>query len=334
MNQKWHNIRRVMIIAVAFVALFELGAVIKRMPLKILLAIFAEIPIGLLIGIFVIGILTASVGVSYNWAYKRLLTPTDSKHYWLSSWVVNAFDNAFGVADFVVTWLQDRLFDDNRTERSATLHRGWWLSTSGLAVVSLLSLIATGIYWSHTAVVNYAPWLVVAVALPFIGLIVSRFRHRDSLPFSASDYARIFAASLATWVANTAGFLLIGALFQMPIAIWSVMPLFIAARTFGIVTLVPGGWGTFDIFAFIGLQTLGMDPAVIFLWILFYRVAYTIVPFIIAVIIAATRALRETNHKFRGVPSVIVRSMLQKAVTVLLYFSGITLIIAGALKVE
>ncbi|MCT0000126.1 bifunctional lysylphosphatidylglycerol flippase/synthetase MprF [Weissella cibaria] len=331
MNQKWHNIRRVMIIAVAFVALFELGAVIKRMPLKILLAIFAEIPIGLLIGIFVIGILTASVGVSYNWAYKRLLTPTDSKHYWLSSWVVNAFDNAFGVADFVVTWLQDRLFDDNRTERSATLHRGWWLSTSGLAVVSLLSLIATGIYWSHTAVVNYAPWLVVAVALPFIGLIVSRFRHRDSLPFSASDYARIFAASLATWVANTAGFLLIGALFQMPIAIWSVMPLFIAARTFGIVTLVPGGWGTFDIFAFIGLQTLGMDPAVIFLWILFYRVAYTIVPFIIAVIIAATRALRETNHKFRGVPSVIVRSMLQKAVTVLLYFSGITLIIAGAL---
>ncbi|MGL5748418.1 MAG: phosphatidylglycerol lysyltransferase domain-containing protein, partial [Weissella cibaria] len=270
-------------------------------------------------------------GVSYNWAYKRLLTPTDPKHYWLSSWLINAFDNAFGVADFVVMWFQNRLFDDNRTERSATLHRSWWLSTSGLAVVSLLSLIATGIYWSHTAVVNYAPWLVVAVVLPFIGLIVSHFRHRNSLPFSASDYARIFAASLATWVANTAGFLLIGALFQMPIAIWSVMPLFIAARTFGIVTLVPGGWGTFDIFAFIGLQTLGMDPAVIFLWILFYRVAYTIVPFIIAVIIAATRALRETNRKFRGVPSVIVRSMLQKAVTVLLYFSGITLIIAGAL---
>lgn len=331
MNQKWHNIRRIMIIAVAFVALFELGAVIKRMPLKLLLAIFAEIPIGLLFGIFVIGILTASVGVSYNWAYKRLLTPTDPKHYWLSSWLINAFDNTFGVADFVVMWFQNRLFDDNRTERSATLHRSWWLSTSGLAVVSLLSLIATGIYWSHTAVINYAPWLVVAVALPFIGLIVSHFRHRDSLPFSASDYARLFAASLATWVANTAGFLLIGALFQMPIAIWSVMPLFIAARTFGIVTLVPGGWGTFDIFAFIGLQTLGMDPAVIFLWILFYRVAYTIVPFIIAVIIAATRALRETNRKFRGIPSVIVRSMLQKAVTVLLYFSGITLIIAGAL---
>ena len=91
MNQKWHNIRRVMIIAVAFVALFELGAVIKRMPLKILLAIFAEIPIGLLIGIFVIGILTASVGVSYNWAYKRLLTPTDPKHYWLSSWLINGW---------------------------------------------------------------------------------------------------------------------------------------------------------------------------------------------------------------------------------------------------
>lgn len=63
----------------------------------------------------------------------------------------------------------------------------------------------------------------------------------------------------------------------------------------GLITMIPGGVGTFDILVLIGLTRLGFNDEVVAATILIYRLSYYIVPFLIGLILL----LFEIFTKFR-----------------------------------
>ena len=53
-------------------------------------------------------------------------------------------------------------------------------------------------------------------------------------------------------------FLMIGRLMQVPVSMVSVYPMFVIATLIGMLTMVPGGMGTFDVLMILGLSQLGL----------------------------------------------------------------------------
>ena len=60
-----------------------------------------------------------------------------------------------------------------------------------------------------------------------------------------------------------------------------VIPLYIIAEILGIISMVPGGLGSFDVFMILELTHLGVSSELAVVWILFFRLFYYIVPFIL-----------------------------------------------------
>ncbi|MCZ7019112.1 lysylphosphatidylglycerol synthase domain-containing protein, partial [Salmonella enterica] len=78
--------------------------------------------------------------------------------------------------------------------------------------------------------------------------------------------------------------ILIGYLLKEPVHLTEVFPIFVIASIVGIVSMVPGGVGTFDIFMIYGLGQIGVSKELAVIWLLFYRIFYYIIPFFIGIL--------------------------------------------------
>ena len=70
-------------------------------------------------------------------------------------------------------------------------------------------------------------------------------------------------------------FLLIGWALRLPIPLAAVFPMFVVASVAGVVSMIPGGLGSFDVFMIIGLGFLGVSRADATGWLLLYRLFFT-----------------------------------------------------------
>lgn len=63
---------------------------------------------------------------------------------------------------------------------------------------------------------------------------------------------------------------------DIKVDLWQTIPLFIAASVIGIVSMIPGEIGSFDIMMIIGLSAIGVPKATVVVWILLYRIFITL----------------------------------------------------------
>jgi phosphatidylglycerol lysyltransferase len=330
MKINWKLFRRVLIIGLAFVAFFETGALIKRMPTQLLTAILNEIPLGTLFGMIIVGLVAASLPILHDKVLADILQPDVKGTPWVTAWVNNAFNNGLGVLNFVSNWLFLRSIKKQSPTVKSSVRHFWWFDTTGVSTVSVILLMLVGFSGEHD-LYRFFPLLIIGLALPLFGAWFSRKLFKEHLTASKSQYLKLYGTSLISELGRLGAFLGLGLLFHMPINFWLVIPAYYAARIFGMITLIPGSWGTFDIFLFFGLQHIGLEPAVAFLWILFYRLFFTLLPFLIATLVALIRGLFVLNENFRGAPGDILGSIVQKIVVGLFYFFGTTIILVGAL---
>ncbi|MCM0582547.1 bifunctional lysylphosphatidylglycerol flippase/synthetase MprF [Weissella diestrammenae] len=323
--------RKIIGIATAFVVFFELGAMIRHLDFHPLLQLFKTIPTSLFLICFVVGVFAGSFALGYDYILHRLLSP-DVKMSWrdgLTAWAGNAVHNALDVGGIVSVKLHQLAFDKT-TVSKATFRQLYWLSQSGLAIFSAIALLMHVINPGFYSQIHDT-WYVIGMLLPVIGLWITKRRYQLKKMLPTIRMRQIIGVSGLDWLAKVGTFLLIGILFGFPIDYWQVIPLLIAAHVIGLVTLIPGAWGSFDLVMIIGLIGMGLDSEAAFLWLLIYRLSDTVTPLLLGLFIYLWRALTDINQEFRGVPQDLTISVMHKIVTGLLYFGGITLILTGTL---
>ena len=77
------------------------------------------------------------------------------------------------------------------------------------------------------------------------------------------------------------------------------MGVIIVASIVGLLTMIPGGLGTFDTLVLIGLKNLGINPEIIGATIIIYRLSYYVVPFTIGCFMFLTEGIRMIKDKFK-----------------------------------
>ena len=76
------------------------------------------------------------------------------------------------------------------------------------------------------------------------------------------------------------------------------MGVIIVASIVGLLTMIPGGLGTFDTLVLIGLKNLGINPEIIGATIVIYRLAYYVVPFSIGCLMFLSEGINAVKDKF------------------------------------
>lgn len=333
-KQKSIYFRRFFIIAMTFIGLYELGLLFTRLPNNAFVDTFNTIPTYSLIIIFFLGLVLATLPLGYDGLLRRRFHRNNNlseSAFWTATWSASNINRNIGIAGYLSAILRNNLYASNEKSELHQLsrHMYWWRLT-GLSIFSLISLLILWIGYNSFPDFPYSHWLITGILLPFIGWFIAPFFGGLKIKegFSLSERLKITGISSLEWLLNTFIFTAIGWFggitndFLIPIAI-----LFIIAQAYGTVTMVPGGWGVFDVMTVLGLQILGLTSSSAFVWVLIYRLAVYIIPLFFALAIS----LFNLNAKPSSLPETFLTSLGHSIASFLLYMTGLALILASTL---
>ncbi|MDU1686868.1 MAG: bifunctional lysylphosphatidylglycerol flippase/synthetase MprF, partial [Clostridium perfringens] len=106
-------------------------------------------------------------------------------------------------------------------------------------------------------------------------------------------------------------------------------PIYIEAAVVGMISMIPGGIGTFDLTFMTGLEVLGIPIEQTLLVIILYRISYYIVPALIGVLLFVHDFGGKINKKFNGLPYEIVSKVAYKIVVSLVFISGAIIVLSN-----
>ncbi|EAC8904484.1 UPF0104 family protein, partial [Listeria monocytogenes] len=175
------------------------------------------------------------------------------------------------------------------------------------------------------------PWLLAGGLYFPILFTITKWKSKSlfvDLPIKRE--LTLIIASLLEWGFAFGCFAIIGTLMGEPVDIFKVFPLFVIASVIGIASMVPGGVGTFDVVMILGLSQLGVSQELALAWMLFYRIFYYIIPFVVGLLFFVQKAGKKVNDFLEGLPLLFLQKVAHRFLVIFVYGSGLLLILSSA----
>ncbi|WP_438316395.1 bifunctional lysylphosphatidylglycerol flippase/synthetase MprF [Sporosarcina sp. FA9] len=267
---------------------------------------------------------------------KVLKIKMKTKHLVQNSLIVNTFSNLIGFGGLLGVFLRNYFYSKYKVEKEGMFKDIASVTFFYLTGISLLAWIVPLFYWDFH-LLRETEWLLVAVLLlslyfpVFIGIRSIRNRKGNTSLLSAKISLQLIVTSLVEWISI---FLLIWSItliLNIPIGITTLFPIFLIAACAGIVSMIPGGLGSFDLVFLWGTQSVGIaDEKVLFLLIL-YRLSYFFLPFILSALLFVKEYWEKWNRSWDDLPNIIFQKVSHTLLTILVFASGVVLLLSASI---
>ncbi|MFT8547977.1 bifunctional lysylphosphatidylglycerol flippase/synthetase MprF [Liquorilactobacillus satsumensis] len=330
-DRKIAAIKFLFVLSVLIFIFFELGRIFKGMSWEnIKGSIAGQSPAAMLL-LAVLGFVAVIPMLTYDFVVVSFLPAKYSRKYILrSGWITNTFTNIAGFGGFLGATLRANFYNRSSTKKQVVfaISKVALFLLSGLSVCCLFALIALFGFGVGDQFEQYSIWLFGgALYFPAL-LLLTHFR--DSAFFKDLSFKKeiiLVLGSTLEWGAAAGFFLLVGAMMGLSVDYTAVFILYVIASIIGVISMVPGGLGSFDVFMLIGLTNLGILDETGVVWLLFFRIFYYILPFIVGIVLFIHDTGRKINTFLDGIPEAILRKTAHGILTLFLYASGIVMLL-------
>ncbi|MES5860899.1 bifunctional lysylphosphatidylglycerol flippase/synthetase MprF [Lacticaseibacillus paracasei] len=321
------------VLAVLVFVIFEVGRISQDLNGEQMRASLAtQSPVSLLI-LLVVGLIAVTPMLTYDFVITELLPGHYKPAYVIKSgWIVNTFTNIAGFGGLLGASLRANFYHEKASQKQVlfAISKIAMFLLAGLSLWSMIGIVVIFAFGIGAEFANYWVWLVGGAAYFPLLMIISHVRDSEffaDMPLKRQ--LRLTLGSFLEWGGCAAFFLLIGYFLEAPIPLSSVLPLFMVANVIGVISMVPGGLGSFDVLMIVELGQLGLDSSAAVVWLLFYRLFYYVIPFLIGAGLFAQDAGKRLNAYLEGLPVQLIRKAAFGFLVVFLYFSGIMLLLRG-----
>nr|WP_035179348.1 bifunctional lysylphosphatidylglycerol flippase/synthetase MprF [Lentilactobacillus farraginis] len=286
---------------------------------------------GSLLLMLVVGFVSILPMLIYDFSIVRFL-PTHFSPWYIvrSGWVVNTFTNLLGFGGLLGASLRAHFYGKGASRKQIVyaISKVALFLISGLSLLCLAALVMIFGFGIGQTFSHYWIWLLGGASYFPAVFLFTKLNRSDFFDDLSTNQELIMATgSLLEWSSALGFFILVGYLMDLPIDFAAVIPIFVVANVAGVVSMIPGGLGSFDIFIIIGLGFIGVNRSDALVWILLYRTFYYLVPFIVGTALF----VHDTGHKINtfldGLPKILVRRFAQVLLTIFMYFSGIMMLL-------
>ena len=287
------------------------------------------------IGLMLLGGMVAVLPMlGYDFAIVKFLPGKFTIPYIIrSGWTTNSFTNIAGFGGVLGATLRAHFYSQNATKKQVlyALSKVALFLVAGLPILCWLALGMIFIGQIGVQFANYWIWLAGGALYFPVLFTVTKLKSASFFEdLTLGIELRLIAGSLFEWLFAAGFFMMIGWVMHVSVNLAAIFPLYVIASVLGVISMVPGGLGSFDVFMMMGMSTLGIatDQAVV--WCLFFRIFYYIVPFIIGLIFFAHSMGGRVNEYLDGLPQAAFQKIAHILVTCFMYFSGIFLLLEAA----
>lgn len=166
-----------------------------------------------------------------------------------------------------------------------------------VSMVSGMSVLSLGLIfkvYQNTHAFDHLPWYqiglyITALFLPAF-LIYTYYKPLNNDKLLGLKFTLVSALE---WLAASSVMYFIFKVIQTPVPFSAVIGIFVVAALAGLISLIPGGFGAFDLIILLGFEAYGIEKEKVLTALLLYRVVYYFIPFLVA--------LALSTFEFRGV---------------------------------
>lgn len=326
------------VLSVLVFVIIELGRIGRELSGAQMRASLASQSPQSLLAMAALGLVAVVPMLNYDFTITKML-PGDFKPLYVvrSGWVVNSFTNIAGFGGFLGASLRANYYHDKATNKQilVAISKIALFLLAGLSLWSILALLLIFGLGIGQMFSDYWIWLIGGAAyFPVLMVVTHLSNQRFFADMPIRRQLSLTLSSFLEWGGCALFFLAIGGFMHVPINLAHVLPLFMVANVLGVISMVPGGLGSFDVFMLLGLTQLGVNNNLAAVWLLFYRLFYYVIPFLIGIGLFLQDAGRRLNVELEGLPLQVVRKVAHIVLVVFLYFSAIMLLLRGIIPVS
>ncbi|WEG73756.1 bifunctional lysylphosphatidylglycerol flippase/synthetase MprF [Vagococcus intermedius] len=271
----------------------------------------------------------------YDWVTVEILEEQGKPHLprkylLLSAWTTNTINNLAGFGGVIGATLRARFYGAGIETKKVvgTVSKVAIFMLSGLSLLCLISLVDIFLIRGTNPYRSYWIWLLGgSLFAPSLAIFIKLNHDRLFKEFPVKRVLKLYLGSLGQWTGALVTFLTVGQLLGVSVSSYEVYPLFVVATFIGMISMVPGGMGTFDVLMIMGLGEVGIAKELAVAWLLYYRIFYYIVPFLTGLYAFIHQTGAKVNEFFDDLPKLVAQKVAHFILVGMVYFAGIMMIL-------
>ncbi len=317
-------------------ATMEIKKFVMGLDIQLLQHVISQIPIAILIIVLLVTIGAISPMFLYDAVITKILEiKIPKKQFVKQSLIVNSFSNLIGFGGIFGVMLRTYFYQNEEFEKGKLLKTITFVSLYFLTGISFLSWI-TLVGYRNIPLLVHTKWLylaliVVALYLP-IFMIITLWRHKKDPDPSITLKMKFFLifVSILEWSAIFLVLCLLNVVMRISIPIGDLFAIYTVASCAGIVSLIPGGLGSFDLVFIWGTDYLGVLDEKVVVLLLLYRIGYLIIPFLAGAFLFIKTYWGKWNKGWGNLPNIFIQRISHLVLTILIFVSGLILLLSAA----
>lgn len=318
-------------------ATIEINKFAMDLNIQLLQYEISQIPIATLVFVLLITIGSIFPMFFYDAVIIKILgIKIPKKHLIKQALIVNSFSNLIGFGGIIGVMLRTYFYQKDEFGKGSLLRTIAIVSLFLLTGISLLSWI-TIVGYRNIPLLVHTKWLYLAVIgvalyLPTL-MFITLWREKKNPDPSITIKVKflLIFVSVLEWSAVLFVFWLLKSVLSISIPFGDLFAIFTVAACAGIVSLIPGGLGSFDLVFIWGVDYLGIQDEKVVVLLLLYRIGYFIIPFLVGAFLFIKAYWEKWNNTWGNLPNAFVQHISHWMLTILIFISGLILLLSAAL---
>lgn len=286
---KYRNVIKFIFMTLLFIfVIYRLKGELSTIDFKSTMTAFKHLDSFQLALLIASGLISVSILSLYDFILaKRLHLEVKYIKLFNISFIANALNAVIGFGGMIGAGLRLLIYK-NYTEDDKTLIKV--ISMMLLSMISGMSILSLGILFNifpNTHAFDQYTWyrigiFIIALYLP-IFLLYTFIKPINNDKFLGIIFTLV---SSIEWLAASGVFYLIFKFIHIDVQYSLIIGIFVIAALAGLLSMVPGGFGAFDLMIIIGFKSIGISEEKVLLALVIYRVVYYFVPFLVAMVLS------------------------------------------------
>lgn len=318
------------------IAIIEMKKFAVGVNIQLIGQVVDQLNLGLVILILVIAFIAIFPMFFYDVVLARIVKLRMPKNELLeSSFIANCMSNLIGFGGIIGAMLRTYFYHDYINDKRKLVGAIASVSLFYLTGISLYSWIVT-IGYRHFHLFTDERWLYFAVIavgfyLPVFVLVhIMRNRKETDILITWKIGTKLVFVSLMEWTSIFMVIWILSSILGISIGIHNLFPVFIVASCAGIISMIPGGLGSFDLVFIWGMQDLHVENEKVLVLLLFYRIGYYLLPFLISLVLFVKTYWQKWNKSWNNLPNEMIQVLSHIVLSVLVFISGLILLLSAS----
>ncbi|MGM9925907.1 MAG: bifunctional lysylphosphatidylglycerol flippase/synthetase MprF [Bacillus sp. (in: firmicutes)] len=271
-----------------------------------------ELSKGEILLVIILGLLSVFVMAFYDKAMiKGLELNVPTKKCLRTGFIANSLNIVLGFGGLAGATIRHAVYRSYTKDTKRLFFGITWTTTATLNGLSLLALFVLLHLIPSNHLLHDKPWtypiiIGMALVMPFY-FVVSYVREKKGKNVQTftnpwRTHTSLTIVSVLEWLCAAGIIYLLLGIFQVDAPFSLVLSTFVIASIIGVVSFVPGGFGSFDLTFLIGLSSYGYQEETVLSALLVYRIVYFFIPFLLSLLLTVLGFTGATLRKIEGKP--------------------------------